>query len=693
MIIFDYNGKLAMESRWLWENGVMSYDNYKIAVRRKKITVLHRSAPGCPAIIEYNSLPYYIKNKVDQKLQETGSASAVQSTTKAPPVNFFEPLIQPDQKAMDFFSARFPGDFEKINRHYVNAIVLGALLELKHRRLIERKSRCKTGRLEDGLFSSLISDLKSLSSIRVNDNLKYPHTLPVSERNLRPLLKEYQEKGYVALIHANGGNNYARKVTADMELLFLSIYGMDNKPYAEWVYEYYIDFMEGKREVVNYKTGEMLDKDDFTGTDGEVVYVSESTVWSYLNKPENKLVLAAIRSDSHTFRHKYLPHTMRKAAEYSLNKISFDDVNLPLLLEGGGHIYAYYAFDTMSGMIIGAAYSLEKDEKLFINCLRNMYHNLNKWGYGMPIQGEFEHHICGKFKNTMLMPGNLFERVTYCAPTNSQAKEAERHIRKKKYCAGKQLRGNVGRHYAKLEANVMKGVRYYNEETNEYEFKEKRYSYEQIVAEDMKEVEYYNNLPHENQKKYPGKSIRDAFFAHINPEIGPMDNQRVFYYLGESQKTSIDRNQYINLQYTKYWLSSPDVLELLAPNKYSVTAHWMPDQDGIAMGEAYIYQDGRFISRVNRLEKFSAAIAEWTDADTVAKREQDKYISEVNQYVKRRKDRLMGLEFTHINRAIAETRAQDYIVKDVPVEEEIFAYNEWDAEYQCELAREKAMAI
>jgi hypothetical protein len=259
--------------------------------------------------------------------------------------------------------------------------------------------------------------------------------------------------------------------------------------------------------------------------------------------------------------------------------------------------------------------------------------------------------------------------------------------------AEKRLQENIGRHYAKLEANKTEGVRVYNEDTNEYEFKYKTFSYDQLVQEDLQAVEYYNNYTHRDQNKYQGQSIRDAFFANVNPDIELIDNQRVFYYLGERQKTSINRNQYIDLQYAQYWLSNPAVLELLAPNNYGVTAHWMPGAKGLAMNEAYIYQNGRFISRVRKMAKFTTAKAEWTDADTIAKREQDAYINSVKSYVNDGRSKVMGVEFSQVKQAMAATQQmEDYIVAEVLAEhQDEYVFCEQEVEYQREMAYAKAL--
>jgi hypothetical protein len=76
-VLFNYNGILALEARWLWENNIMSNSNYKqCCVRSKKKNnhiVLRHCAPNCPAVISYESLfkavPYKIQRKIEQQLK------------------------------------------------------------------------------------------------------------------------------------------------------------------------------------------------------------------------------------------------------------------------------------------------------------------------------------------------------------------------------------------------------------------------------------------------------------------------------------------------------------------------------------------------------------------------------------------------------------------------------------------------
>jgi len=226
MVLFNYNGSLALESKWLWENDVISRDNYDVGVRRDKIKVIRRSAPGYHALVSYESLSYELKTKVDAKLKELKELPNIDTVSDASPKKQpepcrFEPYIKPDPAAEEFFNShrlkdgrRLP---EKVKAEYIlNATVLNGIRELIAVRMACRKSGNKTGRLVAGLWSSIIADLKSLLGVMENGQQKYPHTLLMSVRNLRELLKKYTSEGelggYNVLIHGNYDNSNPEKL-------------------------------------------------------------------------------------------------------------------------------------------------------------------------------------------------------------------------------------------------------------------------------------------------------------------------------------------------------------------------------------------------------------------------------------------------------------------------------------------------
>jgi hypothetical protein len=343
---------------------------------------------------------------------------------------------------------------------------------------------------------------------------------------------------------------------------------------------------------------------------------------------------------------------------------------LPRKLKDGGTVFAYYAFDVMSGAVIGAAYSRVKDTNLFMECMRDMYRNLDRWGLGWPLEAEVEHHLCGQFSDTMLKPGELFAFVLYCAPTNSQEKHAESLIHLKKYGYEKRHQEEIGRHYAKLEANQTNGTREYSDETGQYEYRYKTYSWEQLVAEDRAANEAYNNGLHRNQKENEGMTVMDALMGNVNPDVKDIDKRRVFYYIGEKEETTINRNQWLHLRYSKYWLSSKDVLSRLLPNNYGVTAYYMKDETGKAYDEAFIYQKGRYIDCVRDLPKFVSSQAEWTEKDTIAQTEQAKYIAGFRRFIKDGRDGVNKVKIINTTHIKDIANAKNYEVAPPPAEDD-----------------------
>ncbi|MDB0603330.1 hypothetical protein PL373_19790 [Tenacibaculum maritimum] len=69
---------------------------------------------------------------------------------------------------------------------------------------------------------------------------------------------------------------------------------------------------------------------------------------------------------------------------------------------------------------------------------------------------------------------------------------------------------------------------------------------------------------HPNQKKYQGMSRMDVFIHHVNPDLPQLDRGQLAKYIGFKTQTSIRRSQYVTVQYEKFQLENPAVLNQLA---------------------------------------------------------------------------------------------------------------------------------
>ncbi|MDD4395549.1 MAG: hypothetical protein PHQ33_06665, partial [Bacteroidales bacterium] len=379
--LINCNGTLGFEAKFLWDNGIMSRSAYEKNVVRRRIEVLHRSAPGCPAIVSYDSLPITVRRIVDDKLTAIGELKTIAETGtggKKQELSVFESRIQADPVALNFYSTYKIDDSrilppETITEYYNNAIVLNAMHDMLMLRKGQRNACGLTGNKRIGLFTSVYNEVQLL------DKEKYPHDLPRSERRLRDKYNKYINGGtidYASLIHPNFCNQNSRKVTEDIKWLILSLYCQKNNPYADWVCEQYLQFLGGAIDVVDSRTGVLFEVKDFCNDNGEPVTLSEATVWNVINAPDNKIIIDSIRMSFHKFGAMSRPHYHRLNAAYSLSKVSLDDRDLPRKLHDGNRVKAYYAYDVCSGVLLGASYSRKKNVDLFVDCIRDMFRTL-----------------------------------------------------------------------------------------------------------------------------------------------------------------------------------------------------------------------------------------------------------------------------------------------------------------------------
>lgn len=610
-----YGNILCVEAAELISSGVLSESYYKQLKARKQVNVVNRACRNTPALVAVDSLPSRFYNQMIAVLGDP---------QKAAPRKTLEDRIIPDPSAMQFFSGyrtvsgkQLPN--EKITEYCMNASVLNALSEV----LTDKKAaRGVTGGKTTGFWQAVATALGNLKS-------KLGHTLPENPIRLKDKFRSYNNDGYSVLISGKFGNDNSRKVSELIERMILSLYTMPNKPYATSTHEMYLQFLAGMLTVADCQTGEVFNRTDFYDKNGNPIVISESTVWNYVNDPHNRAIVDKIRMGSLDYMSIHRPHHHRKSPEFSFSKISMDDRDLPRKMADGNRVKAYYAYDVASGCVIGRSYSRKKTTGLFVDCMRDMFRFINSYGVGMPMEVEVEHHIVNQFADDMMRAGILFPFVRWCNPGNSQEKRAEHFNKEKKYGFEKKYQEGIGRFYAKLEANRPKVDKIFDEDNNNY--KEKTYSFEELVADDLDIVEKYNNALHRNQKKYPGKTRLQVMLENKNPNMAKIDPVMLTRYIGESTRTSIRRSMYVRVQYQDYILSSPHVLENLNPNSYEVDAYYMPSED---IQDVYIFQDGVYVDSCHLITDYNEATAEQTEVDRKSYTDQAKYVSRYDKMVK-----------------------------------------------------------
>lgn len=582
--------------------------------------LLQRGGNGRTSLISFDSVPDQYKEIIRVRFG-TPAEVAVQNT--------FLSKITPDPTAVTFYTNYKLADGRSLEAKYVkeycdNASVLNAVRDLYTN---QTQARRALGGSMKGFWKKAAA---ALNEIRDMDG-GIKHTLPSSHDRLQKKYKEYTDRGFEALISGKFCNDNTVKVTAPLERLLMSLYVMPNKPFGSDVYTMYHAFLSGKLTVVDSNTGEVFSPADFTNEKGELITISEKTVWNHLNKAKNRVVVDAKRNNGFSYNTMHRPHHHRRAPEFSFSKISMDDRDLPRLNNEGGRVKAYYAYDVTSGCVIGKAYSRTKDEELFIECMRDMFRLIERENWGMPLEVEVENHLVSKFFDDLAM---MFPFVRICNPGNSQEKHAEHLNRAKKYGVEKKLQNGIGRWWSRHEA-----YRTDNNKVND-QYVEKVYTFDSLVADDLAAIKQFNNQLHPKQKKYPGKTRWQVLLENMNPKAPQVSKPVVYKAIGERTVTTIKRNHSLTVQYCEYGLPNPNVIDKLQTGNYGVEAYYLPNADG-NIGEVYVYQGERYLCCCERVNEYNTAKAEWTEGvDDVAYTVQAKYVSQFDAKVKQGKKSL-----------------------------------------------------
>ena len=598
---------------------ILTYSAYEKRARRIADFRLRKGlGRGNDVLVAFSKLNY---------LEQQLVVNAFGDPNEVTPKHQFKSFIFPDDKALAFYSAHRLKDGRPLRPKVVveyttNAQILNACHTISTNNAAKR--RALNNSADRKIWDKFAECIQNL------DKKEFPHTLPSNPEILKRKYRNYKKDGYMSLIHKGFCNDNSRVVTFDIERLILSLYVQSNNPYVTEVYDNYMRFLAGDIDIYDYETGEIYDRNQFY-ENGLPITLSEATIRNYVNQPTNRAIVDKFRMDSLTYQSIHEPHVNRHHARFSLSKISLDDRDLPRKMANGNRVKAYYAYDVTSGCVIGASYSQSKTTDLFIDCLRDMFRFLDKKGFGMPMQAEVEHHLVNTYKDDMMKAGVLFPFVRWANAGNSQEKWAETGNRLKKYGYEKRYQDGIGRWYAKNRANKTKVEKVFDEANNTY--KEKTYTYERLVADDMDMVEKYNNGLHPNQKKYKDMTRMQVLEMCVNQNLAQIDRPLLTKFIGDSVDTTIRRNQYVQVQYAKYVLPSPDVLDNLASGNYGVKAYYLKNDLG-EIDEVFLYQNEVFLCKAAKVETFNDANAEWGDQDAEAYTEQMKYISGFRKKIK-----------------------------------------------------------
>lgn len=636
---------------------ILSVPNYKKLAAKKEINVVRPGKGlGSYALVEIATMPLRFQERIKLKYGDM-KEDIIR--------NWLGSHYHIDAKAREFYT-RFRFDNgealppEHIQEYTVNASVIEAVMRAMEDATFMRKAM-KAGPVNWGELAGAISYYQA----------EFGHTLPVSSNRFKKRVNDFKANGYESLISRKFMNQNRRKVTYDIERLLLSIDAQPEQPFNTTVWEQYNLFVQGELELYDPETGEVLNPADFTDKDGNPLVLSPATVANYLNNPKNKALRAKLHMSQWDFNNAYRPYHLRSIGEFSLSKVSLDDRDLPRPMKDGNRVKAYYAYDVVSGAVVGYAYNRYKTTELFLDCMRNMFQTLDRNGMYIPAELEVEHHLVSDFADGLMQAGTVFPLIRWCNPGNSREKRAEHKNREKKYGVEKRTQVGIGRWWAKLEANRPKEEKVYDEKNNTY--KVKTYSYEELVADDIRAIQTFNAQPHPNQKRYPGMSRWDVLCAHQNPNLAPWDKAVLYRFIGQHTETTIRQNTYCTVMYNQYGLPSPEIIEKLEPRNYKVDAYYLPDADG-TINEVYIYQNGRYIATCKPVARYNENTAEQTEYDKAAYTEQSKYVAQFDKMMKDGKIKRVGILAKEEAKLITEVQAEAVPLPTQTEEEDYSAY-------------------
>ena len=587
--------------------------------------------------------------------------------------DIYEVTVNTEARA--YYSQYAKPDGTRLDNETVERLTMKASLFDAMRRGMERQQAAKARAGKKLNKGEWLKDMLAWQTRQClnTDGAAYGVRPYTNTRSLERAFKAYLSDGFDSLLSGKLGGDNARKVSRKVENLILALWRTNDKPFVARVFELYNEFISGTRELYDTETGEAYDPKE-TDAEGKPIFMelSQATIWNYLKDVVNTTAVYADRNGHFDYQNALRPKHHRKVGQYSLSKISMDDVALSRKAKVAGKdvwVYKYIAVDVVSGYYFRPAYIIGKpNERTVYESMRNVFCELWSLRLPMPAELEVEHHLMSNIPWLQ----DAFSFVRFCqSPTE---KRAEHNIRSLKWGTAKDMGHTRGRWYAKHEA--YRAVR----NKVEGDYVEPAYDPMQIIADDLADIERHNNELHPRQKTYPGMTRRDVLMKQVNPDLKPMDMAYLMQWIGNVTETSIRNNDWCMVDNAGFELKDFNSLKRLKPNNYRVTAYWLPSDDG-SVEKAYLYQDGVYIGEAENREKYAynECEAERTESDAEAMLHQQKRVAKFDKWVKERRAELPKVGHMDVELAEAVGTTPLEIVPEVNEQPLGYEEDEWNA--------------
>jgi hypothetical protein len=638
---------------------IMSVAAYKkYVLRYPHVKVREGKGKNNHALLNYDLLRTDIKQRVLIKYGDVKGANRVNKLAR---------LITPDYQAAKYYREYMIDEDNSISperqKEYAdNASVLNAIGRLlSEMRGNRKKLGNSTARVWDEINEMVIA----------LDPTKHQHTLPAATARLKEKFEKYAEGGYYELIHKGRGNSNSRKRTPEIDNMIISLYCQGNLPFGEWCVEDYLRFVAGEVEIVNYETGELIDRSNFYDRKrGTYTQISRSTMWNILNEPSTANLVDRLRNNRIDHVTQNTPYNHRHSPRYSLSKISMDDRTLSRKTTDGRWLNVYMAVDVMSGAWLSAVHSTDAPSVSMVwDCFREMYRTLDTNGLMWPGEVEVENHLMSGIRKEL---ESMFTYVTFCAPGISRSKRAEHNIKSKKYGDEKRNQVGIGRHN-------QKGPYKTKSENKDEDYKQPRLPVATLIQDDLDSIRRHNAELHPDQKRLRGKTRWQVLIENQHPDLGRPVKSLLMRYIGLRTETSIRNNDFVRVQYQDYAIDNLMNLNRLKPNNKEVVACYLPPPAPSKGGEytipeVWLYQDETFIGRASLIEKYNEAKMERTEEDERIRTEQAKrqahFFKVEKDLIAEKVTRKLGVVSTGFGSAQPSKYFEDMKVEIIPEPEE-----------------------
>ncbi len=209
--LYIYNNVLAIEYSYLVDNGFISKSALNSQIARNTIVRLRRPARNNPTLIEFETLPESIQDKIKSIV---GNPYDLVNNEYA-----FQNFIERDQKAISFFRGyqTKDGNFlptKKQIQYVWQASIFNTYIDITTSNTMMRR---RMGDSKQDLTGKIITAIHELPKQKFDFG-----TLPKQKKPFQRKLNKYKKNGYESLIHGNYANTNSNKIKENAKLWLLS---------------------------------------------------------------------------------------------------------------------------------------------------------------------------------------------------------------------------------------------------------------------------------------------------------------------------------------------------------------------------------------------------------------------------------------------------------------------------------------